>query len=252
MNPTAAESGEEGLGIMRAMKAAGTPFPLILLDCHMPGMDGFGVAEEIQRNSPDNGAAGVVMMLTSAGAAGAAARCRDLGIGAHLTKPVGQGELLNAILSAFGTVAQNDAGALVSPGPLRETRSSLRVLLAEDNRVNQMVATRLLHKRGHLVTLANNGREAVAALAASTFDVVLMDVQMPEMDGFEATRAIRAREQATGEHVSIVAMTAHAMKGDEERCLLAGMDAYVSKPINPAQLFAIIEGLQDATPTWSG
>jgi CheY-like chemotaxis protein len=224
------------------MKAAGTPPRLILLDCHMPDLDGFGVVEGIQRDSSLTGATAIVMMLTSAGTASAATRCRDLGIATYLTKPIRQAELLSAIRTAFGAVVRDDAGALVTRRASPQIRSSLRVLLAEDQAVNQLLATKLLTKRGHLVTLVNNGREALAALAANAFDVVLMDVQMPEMDGFEATKAIRARELASGGHVRIVAMTAHAMKGDGDRCLNAGMDAYLTKPINPAQLFEIIEG----------
>jgi signal transduction histidine kinase/ligand-binding sensor domain-containing protein/CheY-like chemotaxis protein len=248
MNPTAAAGGEEALGVLCAMNAAGTPFPLIVLDCHMPGVDGFGVAREIQRNSQLIHSTVSVMMLTSAGAAGDAARCQELGIGAYLTKPIHHIELLKAIRTALGAVGQDEASPLVTRHSLRETRSALRVLLAEDNRVNQMLASRLLEKRGHTVTVADDGRAALAALATNVFDVVLMDVQMPDMDGFEATRAIRARERAAGGHVPIVAMTAHAMKGDEERCLLAGMDAYLAKPINAAQLFEVIEGLQERSP----
>jgi signal transduction histidine kinase/CheY-like chemotaxis protein len=242
MNPTAADGGNSALAVAQAMKAAGTPPRLILLDCHMPDLDGFGVVEGIQRHSSPIGATAIVMMLTSAGTASAATRCRDLGIATYLTKPIRQAELLNAIRTAFGAVVQAGAGPLATRPSRPAIRSQLRVLLAEDQAVNQMLATRLLTKRGHLVTLATNGREAVAALAANAFDVVLMDVQMPEMDGFEATAAIRAREHTTGGHVRIVAMTAHAMKGDGDRCLNAGMDAYLSKPINAAQLFEIIEG----------
>ena len=184
-------------------------------------------------------------MLTSAGQPGDAARCRELGVAAYLTKPIKRSELRGAILLALGVQpAERDRPALVTRHSLREARQTGRILLVEDNSVNQLVARRLLEKRGHTVVVANNGREALAILddaAFAGFDCVLMDVQMPEMDGFECTAIIREREQATGSHLPIVAMTAHAMKGDEARCLAAGMDAYLSKPIQPDELFDVIE-----------
>ena len=160
-------------------------------------------------------------------------------------KPVGQAELLEAILAVLGTPSDDaDRQQVVTRHSLRESRRTLRILLAEDNKVNQLLAARLLGKRGHTVVIAANGREALAALdepGSGGFDLVLMDVQMPDMDGFEATAIIRAREKASGTHLPIIAMTAHAMKGDEERCLAAGMDGYTSKPIEIDQLFATIE-----------
>ncbi len=208
----------------------------------MPGMDGFAVAERIKKNPKLTGA--TIMMLTSAGHLGDAARCRELGIAAYLIKPIRQLELLDAMCKALGSVpAKQPAAAVDQDRSLSERRPALRILLAEDNAVNQTLAVRLLEKRGHCVKTAENGRDALAAFSREEFDLVLMDVQMPGMNGFEATAAIRAQERATGAHVPIVAMTAHALKGDEERCLAAGMDAYVSKPIKANVLFQTIEGL---------
>lgn len=187
-----------------------------------------------------------IMMLTSAGHLGDAARCRELGISAYLVKPIRQGELLQAICNVLNLATQQKA-ELVTRHTLREERNRSRVLLAEDNAVNQTLARRLLEKRGYIVSVACDGREALAALDNEHFDVVLMDVQMPEMDGFEATAAIRDRERSTGRHTPIIAMTAHALKGDEERCLAAGMDAYISKPIRSHELFATIEKMIDET-----
>jgi CheY-like chemotaxis protein len=155
-------------------------------------------------------------------------------------KPIRQGELLQGICNVLNLSTQKEA-PLVTRHTLREEKNRSRVLLAEDNAVNQMLAVRLLEKRGYIVSIAGNGRAAVAALEKEAFDVVLMDVQMPEMDGFKATAAIRESERSTGRHTPIVAMTAHALKGDEERCLSAGMDAYISKPIRTNELFATIE-----------
>ena len=180
------------------------------------------------------------MMLTSAGHLGDAARCRELGISASLVKPIRQGELLQAICNVLN-LSRPENAPLVTRHFLRETRNRAHVLLAEDNAVNQTLAVRLLERRGYNVTVAGNGREALIAMERGHVDLILMDVQMPEMDGFEATAIIRQKERSTGGHIPIVAMTAHALKGDEERCLAAGMDAYVSKPIRTNELFAIIE-----------
>jgi two-component system sensor histidine kinase/response regulator len=208
----------------------------------MPETDGFTLAEAIRR---DRGIAGVtVVMLTSAGQPGDAARCRELGIAAYLHKPVKRSELRATILLALGAPSERGAPVLVTRHSLREAHQSGRILLVEDNSVNQLVARRLLEKRGHTVAVASNGREALAILdeaASAGFDCVLMDVQMPEMGGLECTAIIREREQVSGRHLPIVAMTAHAMEGDAARCLAAGMDAYLSKPIEPVALFDVIE-----------
>jgi two-component system sensor histidine kinase/response regulator len=164
-----------------------------------------------------------------------------LGISGYLAKPIRQGELLDSICRILQKSPDRSIEPLVTRHTLREEKSRSRVLLAEDNPVNRMVAVRLLEKRGYAVTVAGDGRTAVAAVEKESFDIVLMDVQMPEMDGFEATMAIRQREKSTGGHIPIIAMTAHALKGDEDLCLSAGMDGYVAKPIRAHELFAMIE-----------
>ena len=241
MKPTLAENGKRGMGILEQTSAAGATFPLILLDSCMPDMDGFTFAKHVKSDPRFKGA--IIMMLTSAGQRGDAARCRELRISAYLVKPLQQTELLEAILTVLGhkPEAPDQRPTLVTRHSLREDRRHLRILLAEDNPVNQMVAVRLLEKMGHTVMVVANGRDAVLMSAEQEFGLVLMDVQMPEMDGFEATRAIREREATTHKHIPILAMTAHAMKGDRERCLAVGMDGYIAKPISPAELLAEIE-----------
>jgi PAS domain S-box-containing protein len=240
MKSTAVDGGQRALTALQDAKNAGRPFPLILLDAHMPEMDGFTLAERIRQN-PDLAGA-TIMMLTSAGHLGDAKRCREAGISAYLVKPIRQTELLDAIRLALQAAPRQERTApLVTRHALRENRRRLKVLLAEDNAVNQLLTVRILEKRGHAVTVAENGRVALAALDHESFDLVLMDVQMPEMDGFEATAAIRAKEKTAGAHLPIIAMTAHALKGDEQRCLAAGMDAYVSKPIQVSELMRMIE-----------
>lgn len=242
LKPTMAESGEEALAILEHARKSGTPFPLVLSDLQMPGMDGFSLAERISHN-PD--LAGVtIIMLTSAGERGDGARCRELGVKAYLHKPVKQSDLRQAILSGMSSAPDHKAqAALITRHSLREARPVFRILLAEDNAVNRLLARRLLEQKGHTVVTANNGREALAMLETQSFDAALMDVQMPEMDGFEATHAVRDKERSSGEHLPIIALTAHAMKGDQERCLAAGMDGYISKPIQTTELFALLERL---------
>jgi CheY-like chemotaxis protein len=204
----------------------------------MPEMDGFAVAEAIRRNP--NWHSATIMMLSSAGQRGDAKRCRELGISAYLTKPISQEELLNSVLTVLGSKNAETAPALVTRHSQRESVTKMRILLAEDNRVNQVVAVKMLEKMGHTVSVAGNGKDAVSALGESDFDLILMDVQMPEMDGFEATSIIRQSEKSSGLHVPIVAMTAHAMVGDRERCVGAGMDDYLSKPIRAEELSSIL------------
>ena len=233
MAPTAVDGGEAALVALDQALDRGTPFRLVLLDAVMPGMDGFQVAERIRARPGLAGA--TILMLTSRDRAGDASRCRRLGITHYLVKPLAQRELLVAMLDALGA-ASPEAPVMAVAAPAATASSSLRVLLAEDNCVNQAVAASMLKREGHLVTIVENGVAAVAAATTSRFDLILMDIQMPEMGGFEATAAIRAQESLTGDRVRIVAMTAHAMRGDRERCLDAGMDDYVSKPIRPADL----------------
>lgn len=238
MRPTAVESGRAALQAIQIARSTGRPFPLILLDGQMPEMDGFELAEQIKNErSPENVS---IIMLTSAGHLGNAARCRELGISAYLVKPVRQREVLDAICGTLGAKS-----ILVTAHALREGRNRARVLPVEDNAVNQTLAIRLLEKRGYVVSVAGDGREALAALEKDNFDVVLMDIQMPEMDGLEATAAIRQKEKFSGRHIPIIAMTANALKGDQERCLEAGMDAYIAKPIRTKELFAAIEAIFD-------
>ena len=231
---------------MKRAAGAGEPFPLVLLDAVMPDLDGFAVAQEIRHDPALAGA--TIMMLSSADGAGELARCRELGIAVYLRKPVKQSELLDAVLTALGRLAAEPETASAAPGvPAPGVPRSLRVLVAEDNEFNQELAASLLKKRGHVAVIAGNGKAALAAWEREPFDLILMDVQMPEMDGFAATQAIRAKERRqASDHVPIIALTAHAMKGDRERCLAAGMDAYVSKPIRAAELFEAIGRLLSA------
>ena len=230
-----ADNGPAALRELDDSVAAGRPIELLLLDAHMPGMDGFELAEQIRKRPELSGA--TLMMLSSAGQRGDAARCRELGMAAYLTKPVSRVELVQAIQQVLG---RGPSGSLVTRHSIRAAATSRRVLLAEDNPVNQVLAIRLLRKQGWQVELASNGREAVEKFSTAQFDLVLMDVQMPEMNGFEATTGIREIEKSTGSHVPVIAMTAHAMKGDRERCLEVGMDGYVSKPIRPDELIRAI------------
>ena len=243
MRPTLAEGGSAALATLQRAAERGKAFPLVLLDCHMPEMDGFQVAERIKEDHRLAGA--TIMMLTSGGQRGDGERCRELGIAAYLTKPIRQAELLEAIRLALGTAAAEDGkpATLITRFTLQEQRRPLHVLVAEDNPVNQMLATALLKKRGHTVEAAGNGIEAVAAWEGQHFDLILMDIQMPQMDGFEALSIIREREKESGGHTPIVAMTAHAMAGDRQRCLQAGMDDYISKPIQAQTFIETVERL---------
>jgi PAS domain S-box-containing protein len=241
MAPRAVEGARQALVALRESAAAGTPYRLVLLDGHMPDMDGFALAEEMKRSPELAGAK--VLMLTSTGNPEDIEQCRRLGIQGYLMKPFKKSELLLTVLKALGSLTPPVESPSPDRGPRIENRRALRVLLAEDNPVNQTLAVRLLGKRGDEVVVVGTGREAVAALEQEPFDLVLMDVQMPEMDGLEATSRIRAREREGGGHVPIIAMTAHAMKGDRERCLDAGMDGYVSKPVQAQELFAAIARL---------
>ena len=241
MLPSMAADGPAALAQLDAAAMRGTPFRLALLDVMMPDMDGFMLAELIRQNPRLQSCS--LIMLSSAGQTENSVRCQELGVARYLIKPVKQSDLRDAILRVLSSQGEPSRPIVFTPPQDSEPRRSLHILLAEDGLVNQRVARGLLEKRGHEVVVANNGREAVAAIEREAFDLVLMDVQMPEMDGFEATAAIRDKERTTGRHLPIVAMTAHALKGDRERCIEAGMDAYLSKPIQPKNLFEIIEGI---------
>ena len=216
MHPLAVDGGAAALAELERASRANRSFAVVLLDGHMPDMDGFALAQRITQDSRHAGTK--LVMLTSAGDPEDVVRCRKLGISAYLTKPIKQSELFDVIVSAISEPVVEEQKPRKKS---RVKRSGLRVLLAEDNQVNQLVATRILEKLGHQVTIVNTGREAVSAVQSGKFDLVAMDVQMPEMDGLEATAAIRMWEGTVGRHIPIIAMTAHAMKGDRERCLEA-------------------------------
>lgn len=232
-----AELVESGSAAIAALEAATQPFDIVLMDLMMPEMDGLETVAIIRENAAF--AQVPVLLLSSADRAGYSARSRSLGIARSLIKPIKQSDLLEAISASLKAAPSMETHAL---GDERVAAEGRRVLLAEDGAINQQVAVRLLEERGHSVVVVNNGRAAVEQVAAQPFDVVLMDVQMPEMDGLEATAAIRRAEAQTGGHVPIVAMTAHAMKGDRDRFLAAGMDGYVAKPVRPHELYAAVEG----------
>ncbi|MFH1314371.1 MAG: response regulator [Candidatus Eisenbacteria bacterium] len=242
MVPTVMSSGDTALEAMEQAKETGHAFPLAIIDARMPEMDGFGLVERIKKRT--NLPQPTIIMLTSAGRVGDGARCRELGISGYLVKPVKKSDLWEAIMLALGRTPKDGKPTdLITQHSLRETRRSLKILVVEDSPVNLKLVVRLLEKRGHTTVSAANGKEALEVYDTDSFDLILMDIQMPGMDGFEATSAIREKEKVTGTHVPIVAMTAHAMKGDRERCLEAGMDKYVSKPIRAGEMFETIESL---------
>jgi PAS domain S-box-containing protein len=243
MEPQSVPSGSEALAAVDRAVHAGHPFQLILSDVNMPEMDGFGLFNHLREGSHRDIP---FVLLTSAARPGDIARCREIGVAAHLIKPVKQSLLMNAIANSVGHVGEVIPTVVSTSetvdAPAEQTRT-LHILLAEDNAVNQKFAVRVINKAGHRVEIANNGVEAVTAWEQGDFEVILMDVQMPEMDGLEATQRIRTLEQqqGTNQHIPIIAMTANAMKGDKEMCLAAGMDGYVSKPVKRNILFAEIE-----------
>jgi signal transduction histidine kinase/CheY-like chemotaxis protein/HPt (histidine-containing phosphotransfer) domain-containing protein len=240
MTAHTADSGRTALTLLEAAAREGEQFPLVILDAHMPEMDGFAVLERMRKDPGIT--TSTLMMLTSAGHQGDLARCRELGVNSYVTKPLRQSELLDAVMIALGRAVQVPE-AEPSASSASEQGRRLRILLAEDNPVNQKLAVGILTKRGHLVRVAQNGREAVEACEAGSFDLVLMDVHMPEMGGFEATGMIRQRERIHGGHLPIVALTARAMTGDRDRCLEAGMDDYLTKPVKVKALLQIIDRL---------
>jgi len=242
MQTKSAESVDEALAELSAAHESSEPFHLIVTDMHMPEKDGFELVNEIRKRPGLTNA--VIMMLTSGTNRGDVERCKKLGIPAFLSKPIRQLELRDALLRVLISGSTRPAGVAVSQSsaqPQPAAGKALNILLAEDNPVNQKVAKRLLEKRNHTVVLAENGIQALEALQKQCFDLVFMDVQMPEMDGFEATARIRSQEKLTGRRQIIIALTAHAMKGDRERCLAGGMDDYLTKPIRHKELDAILQ-----------
>jgi two-component system, sensor histidine kinase and response regulator len=243
MRPTTVAGGKTALDALRAAKQTGAPFPLAILDARMPVCDGFAVADAIQREPALAGA--VVMLLSADGRADDAQRCRELGVKAYMIKPVLRHDLFDSILQATGRARVAETPVRVKPA--LATRA-LKVLVAEDNPVNQKLVCRLLEQRGFGVRAVGNGRDAVAALASERFDAVLMDVQMPVMGGFEAVQLIRQHEQAGATRVPVIALTAHAMADDRAKCLAAGMDDYLTKPLNAADLYAALERATGSAP----
>jgi signal transduction histidine kinase/CheY-like chemotaxis protein len=256
MRPEVAENGPQALALIRSRREQGHRFRIVVTDMHMPEMDGFGLVEEMRRDT-EEADRGIVLMLSSSDGAGHLGRSRELGIAAWLTKPVRRSELRAAILVALSDTRRASSGIWTSPAGVglefvpvpspairQATGRRLHILLAEDNRVNQLVACGILERAGHTVELATTGAHVSPMLAASSFDLVLMDIQMPEMAGFEATAAIRKMEKRSGGHMPVIAMTAHAMEGYKERCLAAGMDGFISKPIGRAPLLQALAEYQ--------
>jgi PAS domain S-box-containing protein len=251
MKPVVAPNGPAALDALRRAHQNGTPFRLMLLDGHMPNMDGFEVAARVKQDPQLHGAQ--VILLTSAGRSEDVARAKAVGVAAALSKPVKQSELWDAIITVLHVPGRQKVRPSAARERARAARRPLRVLLAEDNPVNQEVALQMLERRGHSVIVAENGRQALTAIERHKFDLVLMDVQMPEMGGLEATQLIREKEKSTGGHLPIVAMTAHAMHGDRERCIAAGMDGYLAKPIDPKSFLQTVEGIsQQVTQSETG
>jgi PAS domain S-box-containing protein len=251
LKPMAVENAQAALTALQTAKSFGNPFQLVLMDANLDKTDGFEVAEKIRKLAAEPPK--TIMLLTAAALNQDAARCREMGLEGYVTKPIKESSLLDQIMTIFAARGEEQKSARINLRTL-ETTAELRplnILLAEDNNVNQVLALRMLHKRGHKVTVANNGQEAVELSGKTNYDLVLMDVQMPVMDGFEATANIRKREKTTGLHVPIIALTAHAMKGYREQCIEGGMDDYLSKPLRANELFDMIEKLvpaKDATP----
>lgn len=231
--PCTVESGDLALSKLREAHTIGDPFHLIMTDMHMPHMDGFMLVERIHQDAELT--APVIMMLTSGGYGAGVERCKQLGIASYLLKPIRRSDLLFSISTVL-----NQKNPSLESAPLiqnhKYNEEGLRILLAEDNRINQKLAARTLEKMGHSVTIANDGIEALSMLETGTYDLVFMDIQMPLLDGIAATKEIRDREKQTRRHIPIIAMTAHAMNGDREKCLECGMDGYVSKPILRTQI----------------
>jgi len=240
MDPATAEAAAPALALLRSADAAGDPFRLVLIDALMPDVDGLMLAREIRGDARFSAAH--LVMLTSAPLPEMRQRARQAGFAACLSKPIKQSDLFDLILTTLGSPAQAEREpAEGSPRRAAGRPKTRHILVAEDNPTNQKLVVALLEQQGHRVTLASDGKQALARAAEEDFDLILMDVQMPEMSGLEASAAIRERETGTRAHVPIVALTAHAMTGDRERCLAAGMDGYVSKPLRPDELFAAIE-----------
>ena len=241
MLPTVVESAEKALIEIDAAMHSGKPFPLALVDIHMPWMNGIQLAERIIHQAQYNCA--VIMMSTSENQHEYAKRCMDIGVASFLLKPISQSELLNAIMVALGEPQKQTL--IPAKFNFKKSKKKLNLLLAEDNLVNQKLALRLK------ITLANNGLEAVTHWKKSKFDAILLDVDMPILNGYETAEKIREDEKRQGGHIPIIAMTAHAMEGAREKCLIHGMDGYISKPINTDALWRELESIVDNTASQS-
>jgi two-component system, sensor histidine kinase and response regulator len=239
MDAHCAEGAREALLAIDLAHESGTPFGLAIIDAQMPETDGFTLARDVRRDSRNKSMP--MIMLSSLGQRGEGSRSREAGIAGYLSKPASQSELLNMILAVLFRPPEVSTAQLAAPDLTPDGARRLRILLAEDNQVNQQLAVRVLEKLGHQVEVANNGEEAMAAFGRAGFDLILMDVQMPKMDGLETTGAIRAKEAVQGGHIPIIAVTAHAMKGDREKCIAAGMDDYITKPLRFADLAELLE-----------
>jgi CheY-like chemotaxis protein len=241
MRVTTVATGAQALEAVQQAHDSGEPFALAVIDSSLPDIVGFEVASAIREPVPLVGS--ILMMISGSSRRIEAERCRELGIGAYLVKPIKQQALLDSVRTAAVTTLFAEPPAPMQEVGIDAPVTRLNLLLAEDNAINRRLASRILEKRGHRVKVVGNGQEAIDAIASEPFDLVLMDVQMPVLDGLEATAAIRERERLRGGHIPIVAMTAHAMKGDREKCLEAGMDFYVSKPIQPRELIEVVESM---------
>lgn len=245
MAPTLANNAQHALNLLNAFYEEKKQFPVAIFDVGMPGMDGFTLAQQVRFDARFKDMK--IIILTSYGMPGDTERCKKLNIDAYLTKPTGRIELINSLQSVFGSLfTENEKGTPMTTEQDNlkiAIQNQLQILLAEDNSINQAVASHILEEAGHTVTIANNGKEALDALEVQHFDLVLMDIHMPEMDGFEATAAIREQEKQSGKHLPIIALTANALKEDRDRCLNGGMDGYVSKPFESQELFNTINNL---------
>jgi two-component system, sensor histidine kinase and response regulator len=241
MDPVSADGAGTAIAVMKEAVRVRRPFPLAIVDAHMPGTDGFKLAASLRRNPRLSKTK--IIMLTSAGRGGDLARCRRLRLAGYLTKPVKQSELFNTVVTVLGKDSSHARGARKVPASFRPASQPLRVLVAEDNPVNQQLLKELLRRRGHKVTVASDGNQALEAYRKYPFDAIVMDVQMPVVSGYEATATIRNMESGQSKHIPIIAATAHAMPEDRETVLAAGMDAYLAKPIRPIELFETLENL---------